>query len=59
MTIEEIDNQIEEIKEKMSDPNLCDGTSQVFQRISGYFRAIEYWNSGKAQEMRERKMYTI
>jgi len=59
MTIDDIDKQIEDIKSKMSDPNLCDGTALTFQRISGYYRATEYWNKGKAQEMMERVEYSL
>lgn len=41
----------------MEDPSLCEGTASVYSRVSGYYRATELWNKGKAQEFKERKVY--
>jgi anaerobic ribonucleoside-triphosphate reductase len=57
--LEDIDKQIEEIKAKMNDPKLCDETASTWTRISGYYRAVEFWNNGKQSEMTERVEYTL
>jgi anaerobic ribonucleoside-triphosphate reductase len=57
--LEDIDKQIEEIKTRMNDPKLCDGTAATWTRISGYYRPIEFWNNGKQSEMTERVEYIL
>ena len=37
----------------------CGGTTEVYSRITGYYRPIQNWNDGKAQEYKERKVYDI
>ena len=29
---------------------------EVFSRVSGFFRPVQYWNKGKQEEFRERKV---
>lgn len=36
---------------------VCGKETQVFSRISGYYRPVKNWNDGKAQEFKERKTY--
>ena len=43
----------------MNDTNLCANTASVFSRISGYYRATNLWNTGKAEEFKERKTYSL
>jgi anaerobic ribonucleoside-triphosphate reductase len=52
--IKEIDKQIEEIELKMNDRELCMGSASTITRITGYFRPLENWNTGKQQEYMER-----
>ena len=65
-----IDAQIAEITKAMDDPDLAQGTSVEYSRVSGYFRASKYvnhmngkmdssFNTGKYQEWSERKMYKV
>ncbi len=38
---------------------ICGGTTEVYSRITGYYRPVQNWNDGKAQEYKERKVYDI
>lgn len=35
----------------------CGEKTEVYSRITGYYRPIQNWNDGKAQEFKDRKMY--
>ena len=37
----------------------CGGVTEVYSRITGYYRPVQNWNDGKAQEFKERKVYDI
>ena len=37
----------------------CGTTTEVYSRITGYYRPVQNWNDGKAQEYKERKVYDI
>ncbi len=37
----------------------CGGKTEVYSRITGYYRPVQNWNDGKAQEFVERKVYDI
>ncbi|MCI2062911.1 MAG: ribonucleoside triphosphate reductase [Eubacteriaceae bacterium] len=37
---------------------VCGGPTEVYSRITGYYRPVQNWNDGKAQEFRDRKIYT-
>ncbi len=37
----------------------CGGTTEVYSRITGYYRPVQNWNDGKTQEFKERKVYDI
>ncbi len=36
----------------------CGEKTEVYSRITGYYRPIQNWNDGKAQEYKDRKVYT-
>ena len=38
---------------------VCGETAEVYSRITGYYRPVQNWNDGKAQEYRDRKVYDI
>ena len=38
---------------------VCGETTEVYSRITGYYRPVQNWNDGKAQEYRHRKVYNI
>ena len=35
----------------------CGQPAEVYSRITGYYRPVQNWNDGKAEEYRERKLY--
>jgi ribonucleoside-triphosphate reductase len=35
----------------------CNGLTEVYSRIVGYFRPVSMWNSGKKQEFEDRKTF--
>ncbi|MBP3337229.1 MAG: ribonucleoside triphosphate reductase [Clostridia bacterium] len=37
----------------------CGATTEVYSRITGYYRPVQNWNDGKTQEFKERKVYDI
>lgn len=37
----------------------CGRKTEVYSRITGYYRPVQNWNDGKAQEFKERKTYDI
>ncbi|MBQ4423584.1 MAG: ribonucleoside triphosphate reductase, partial [Clostridia bacterium] len=38
---------------------ICGGKTEVYSRITGYYRPVQNWNDGKAQEFKDRKVYNI
>ena len=37
----------------------CGNSAEVYSRITGYYRPVQNWNSGKTQEFKDRKTYNI
>ena len=37
----------------------CGENTEVYSRITGYYRPVQAWNDGKAEEYRNRKLYNI
>ena len=37
----------------------CGETTEVYSRITGYYRPVQNWNAGKTQEYKHRKVYNI
>ena len=37
----------------------CGEKTEVYSRITGYYRPVQNWNDGKSQEFRDRKVYDI
>ncbi|NLT10833.1 MAG: ribonucleoside triphosphate reductase [Clostridiaceae bacterium] len=42
--------------EQFSCPH-CGGKTETYSRITGYYRPVQNWNDGKAQEFKDRKLY--
>ena len=36
----------------------CQGETEIYSRITGYYRPLKNWNDGKTQEFKERKLYS-
>lgn len=37
----------------------CGAKTEVYSRITGYYRPVQNWNDGKTQEFKDRKVYDI
>ncbi|MDK2808523.1 MAG: hypothetical protein PWP24_1259 [Clostridiales bacterium] len=37
----------------------CGQKTEVYSRITGYYRPVQNWNEGKSEEFKERKLYNI
>ncbi len=37
----------------------CERKTEVYSRITGYYRPVQNWNDGKVEEFKERKVYNI
>ncbi|MEG2116942.1 MAG: ribonucleoside triphosphate reductase, partial [Clostridia bacterium] len=37
----------------------CGKNTEVYSRITGYYRPVQNWNVGKTQEFKERKLYDV
>lgn len=37
----------------------CGEKTEVYSRITGYYRPVQNWNDGKAQEYKDRKVYNL
>lgn len=38
---------------------ICGETTEVYSRITGYYRPVQNWNDGKRQEFKERQVYNL
>ena len=38
---------------------ICGEPTEVYSRITGYYRPVQNWNDGKSQEFKDRKVYDI
>jgi len=37
----------------------CTGATEVFSRVTGFYRPVQQWNKGKKEEYTERKVYEM
>ncbi len=37
----------------------CGKDCEVYSRVVGYYRPVQFWNEGKQKEFEERKEYSI
>ncbi len=38
---------------------ICGKRTEIYSRITGYYRPVQNWNDGKSQEFKDRKVYNI
>ena len=38
---------------------MCGQATEVYSRITGYYRPVQNWNAGKSQEFKTRKLYDV
>ena len=56
---EVINRQIEIIEIALAKPEMLGTETEVYSRISGYYRNIKMWNKGKSEEFKERTDYKL
>ena len=44
------------IKGEVAKCPICDKKTEIYSRITGYYRPVQNWNDGKSQEFKERKV---
>lgn len=57
-----LEKKRDELKEKIRDINndpALQNTASCYSRISGYYRSTNLFNTGKAEEFKERKTYKL
>ena len=37
----------------------CEGKTEVYSRVCGFFRPVQQWNRGKKEEFRDRSEYVV
>lgn len=37
----------------------CNGKTEVYSRVCGFFRPVQQWNKGKQEEFKERVTYAV
>jgi len=38
---------------------VCGKSTEIYSRITGYYRPVQNWNDGKAQEFKDRRVYDV
>jgi ribonucleoside-triphosphate reductase len=41
----------------MSENKTCGQKTEVYSRVTGFYRPVQAWNDGKQQEFKDRKFY--
>lgn len=52
-------SQINEIERALQSPEKLGSETEVYSRISGYYRSTKNWNAGKQSELSERLSYVV
>lgn len=52
-------SQIADIEKNLAEPEKLGSETEVYSRISGYYRSIKNWNPGKRAEEKERLAYAL
>jgi len=37
----------------------CEGKTEVYSRVCGFFRPVQQWNRGKKEEFKDRSEYVV
>jgi ribonucleoside-triphosphate reductase len=56
-TLTQIDADISAVESLLAHPENLGGETEVYARVTGYYRATNGWNAGKVSELHDRKMY--
>lgn len=49
----------EKTKNENKDEHICGEKTQVYSRVTGYYRPVSNWNIGKQEEFKERKRFIV
>ena len=41
------------------DEHVCGCKTEVYSRVTGYYRPVQNWNKGKQEEFKERKRFIV
>ena len=41
------------------DKKRCSGATEVFSRVTGFYRPVQQWNKGKKEEFKDRLVYDV
>lgn len=55
----ELNREIEKIEQVLAQPEKLGSETEVYSRISGYYRSTRNWNAGKQEELSERLAYNV
>lgn len=44
---------------KNKDEHICGCKTEVYSRVTGYYRPVSNWNAGKQEEFKERKRFIV
>ena len=47
------------INGEVGDCPVCGKKTEIYSRITGYYRPVQNWNDGKAQEFKDRQVYAV
>jgi len=45
--------------EETHQKGVCGEPTEVYSRVTGYFRPVSNWNHGKKEEFKDRKLFNI
>jgi len=57
-SINQIDAEISAVENALAHPENLGGETEIYARVTGYYRATNGWNAGKVSELHDRQMYT-
>ena len=59
MSKEQLESEIETVKDQLSHPENLGTKTSVYTRITGYYRCVSDFNEGKKNEYKDRKSCKI
>lgn len=43
----------------MNQQQACGGATEVYSRVTGFYRPVQSWNEGKTREFQDRQTYNV
>lgn len=57
MSKELLQEKINDLEQKLAHPETLGSVCEIQARVTGYYRAVQNWNTGKQLEFKDRKTY--